>query len=73
MLNNKIPVHFVFFAIYIVLALVTLLPTGTASKDCLLGYNALCSFSPISTIIFLALAGFHIYLQVKKTAGEETM
>jgi hypothetical protein len=72
MTDRKIPVHTVFTSIYFLLALVTLMPTGTASKTCLLGYNALCSFSPISTIILLALGGLHIFLQkrsaVKKTA-----
>ena len=73
MSNNKIPVHIVFTGVYIVLALVTALPTGTASKDCLLGYNALCSFTPISTIIFLALGGLHIFLQYKKTVAPNKM
>jgi hypothetical protein len=60
--NKKTPVHLIFTGIYSVLALVTLIPTATASKASLLGYGALCSFSPISTIILLALAGLHIFL-----------
>ncbi len=40
-----------------VFAIVTALPESSASKDCLLGYRAHCTFTPISTIILLGLAG----------------
>jgi len=43
----------------------------TASKASLLGYKALCSFSSISTIGLLALAGLHIYLHNKKDIVKE--
>lgn len=46
--NRKPPIHLIFTSIYFVLTLLTLLPMGTASKVCLMGYKALCSFSPIS-------------------------
>ena len=62
MANKKLSVHLVFTSIYFVLAGVTLIPMGTASKASLLGYKALCSFSPISAIILLALGGLHIFL-----------
>jgi hypothetical protein len=64
----KIPVHIVFTSIHLLLAIVASLPTGTASKDCLVGYNALCSFTPISTVILLALAALHVYLHRKALA-----
>ena len=60
--HRKMPVHLVFTGIYVLLAVVTLLPTGTASKASLLGYEALCSFTPISTVMLLALGGLHIFL-----------
>ena len=60
--GRKLPVHLVFTSIYVLLALVTLIPFEAASKPCLLGYKALCAFSPISTVIFLALGSLHIYL-----------
>jgi hypothetical protein len=66
--SKKVPTHVVFIVIYVLGAIVTLLPTGTASKDCLLGYNALCSFTPISTAVFVALAGLHIFLHLRKPA-----
>ena len=73
MSNNNISIHIMFTGIYLILALVTLIPFETASKASLLGYKALCSFSPISTIILLTLAGLHIYLQwrtgTKQTAN----
>jgi hypothetical protein len=71
MKNRKIPVHNIFTIVYITLAIVASLPTGTASKDCLLGYNALCSFTPIGTVILFTLAGLHIYLHKKALAKIE--
>jgi hypothetical protein len=72
MTNKKISVHVIFIVIYFLLALLTLIPIATASKTCLLGYKALCTFSPISTIILLALAGLHIFLQNRKTVVKKS-
>lgn len=66
--NQKIPTHIIFTGIYFVFAIVTLIPMGTASKASLLGYKTLCSFSPISTIIFIALGGLHIFLHQRNLA-----
>lgn len=68
MTNKKVPVHLVFTSIYFILAVATLVPMGTASKASLLGYKVLCSFSPISTIILLALGGLHIFLHQRNLA-----
>jgi energy-converting hydrogenase Eha subunit A len=56
----------VYVAIFllIVVAVKTALPNAEASKPCLLGYKAACSFTPISTII-LAAAAIAIYLLTK--------
>ena len=62
MTEKKSPVHLIIAAVHLSLVFATLLPTGTASKACLLGYNALCSFTPISTIGLLALCGLHLFL-----------
>ena len=62
------PTHLVFTGIYFVLIVVTLIPNASASKVSMLGYKAFCSFSPISSIIFLALAGLHIFLYKKALA-----
>jgi len=66
--EKKSPTHLIFTGIYFILIIVTLIPNPSASKECLLGYKALCSFFPISGIIFLALAGLHIYLHKKAVA-----
>ena len=71
MTTKKIPVHIIFTVVYLILAIVASMPTGTASKDCLLAYNALCSFTPISTVILLALGGLHIYLHRKSLGGSK--
>jgi len=42
--------------ILIIAAVKTALPEAKASKPCLLGYKALCSFTPISTIILIVAA-----------------
>jgi hypothetical protein len=34
----------------------TMSPAADASKPCLLGYKAFCSFAPISTLILIAAA-----------------
>ena len=72
MADKKISTHLIFTGVHFLLAIITLLPTGTASKNCLLGYNALCSFTPISTVMLLAAAGLHVYLHMKaQTAKTE--
>ena len=70
--KNKPSIHIIFTIVHFVLALITLIPTATASKECLLGYKALCSFTPISTMMLLALAGLHIFLQYRTTVGKRT-
>jgi hypothetical protein len=37
-------------------AVKTVIPNEKASKPCLLGYKATCSFTPISTIILIIVA-----------------
>lgn len=67
---KRLQVHTVFTVIYLLLALATLIPTATASQACLLGYEAFCSFTPISTLGLLALAGLHIFLHKRSTVKE---
>jgi hypothetical protein len=69
MTKKRIPVHLIFVGVHFSLAILTLIPTGLASKACLLGYKAHCTFTPISTAILLALAGLHIFLH-KRTLAE---
>ena len=66
--DKKSPTHLIFTAVYFSLAIVTLIPLASASKTSLLGYKALCSFTPISTIGLLLLAGLHILLQRRSLA-----
>jgi hypothetical protein len=70
MSGKRIPVHLIFIGIHAVLAIVTLIPSGAASKVCLLGYRAHCTFTPISTIIFLALIGLHFVLHRRSATGQ---
>jgi len=68
-MNDKnSPTHLIFTAVYFSLAVVTLIPLASASKTSLLGYKALCSFTPISTIVLIFLAGLHILLHKRSLA-----
>jgi hypothetical protein len=67
--NKKSPAHLIFTAVYTSLAILTLIPLASASKASLLGYKALCSFSPISTIGLILLAGMHILLHKRSVAN----
>jgi hypothetical protein len=66
--DKKSPTHLIFTAVHFSLAVVTLIPLASASKTSLLGYKALCSFSPISTIGLIVLAGMHILLHKRSVA-----
>jgi hypothetical protein len=45
-------------------AALTAKPSEKASKDCFLGYEAHCSFTPVSTVIcLLAIVPFAFYLK----------
>jgi hypothetical protein len=61
-------------------AIMTTIPETTSSKACLIGYKAICSFTPISTIILifitLTLGVFlhHIQInQIKKKVNRKTI
>jgi hypothetical protein len=46
-------------------AIKTVIPNAEASKPCLLGYKAACSFTPISTII-LIIAAICVFVVAKR-------
>ena len=46
----------VVIAILAIAAVKTAIPNADASKPCLLGYKAACSFTPISTAILISAA-----------------
>ena len=45
----------------VIAAVLTLVPGPQRHKPCKLGYKAICTFTPISTIILLVAGGF-LYL-----------
>ncbi|MCW4004557.1 MAG: hypothetical protein NWE95_11670 [Candidatus Bathyarchaeota archaeon] len=59
-------VVYVVLFILVIAAVKTLIPNEQASKPCLLGYKAACSFTPISTIILITIA-IGIFLITKET------
>ena len=46
-------------------AILTIIPDSQASKECMLGYYAHCSFTPISTIILIFLTVVFSYLLIR--------
>ena len=66
--EKKSPTHLIFTAVHFSLAIVTLIPAASASKVAPLGYKALCSFSPYSTIGLVLLAGLHLFLYLRPSA-----
>jgi len=48
-----------------VAAVITVIPDSSASKDCMLGYKAHCSFTPISTIILIIMTIVFAFLFIK--------
>ena len=70
MSNKKVPTHLIFTFIYFILVVLTLIPRAAASKECIIGYKALCSFTPISTVILLVLGGLHIFLHKMGRSGK---
>jgi len=49
--------------IFTLLAVITLIPSPNAGKECFLGYKAHCSFTPIGTIICLIASGITCLLR----------
>jgi hypothetical protein len=43
--------------VFTLAAVKTALPSDTASHECLVGYKSYCTFTPVSTVILLVLAG----------------
>ena len=66
--DKKSSTHLIFTIVHFSLAVITLIPLASASKTSLLGYKAICSFSPISTIGLILLAGLHILLHKRALA-----
>ena len=71
MATKKSPIHLIFIFVYLILIVFTLIPRAAASKECILGYKALCSFTPISTAILLVLVGLHLFLHKKSNQIEK--
>ncbi len=59
--------YWILIIVFVILGISTLIP-APASKPCLLGYYAHCSFTPLSTIICWVIAGI-CYLLGKRAEG----
>ncbi len=46
-------------------AIITLVPFKNIDDECLLGYKALCAFTPISTLILIVVGIFLMYMRKK--------
>jgi hypothetical protein len=62
---NTLTIVFIIIIIALSIAAIkTVIPNSKASKACLVGYRATCSFTPISTIILIA-ADIAVFLVAK--------
>ncbi|MFC1717061.1 hypothetical protein ACFL6S_25560 [Candidatus Poribacteria bacterium] len=52
--------------IFTLAAISSTLPILPASKDCMLGYRAHCSFTPVSTLICIVAAGVVCTIRKRK-------
>lgn len=52
--------------IWTIAAINTLIPSVSASKMCFLGYKAHCTFTPISTLICIIVAGLFCFIRRAK-------
>jgi hypothetical protein len=52
-MNTQTIIAAVVIFIWVISAIKTVIPNADASKACLIGYKATCSFTPISTAICL--------------------
>ena len=43
----------------------TIIPDNNATKECMLGYHAHCSFTPISTLISFFIAFLFCYILIR--------
>jgi hypothetical protein len=65
---NALTVVFVIFIVALSIAAIkTVIPNSNASKACLLGYKAACSFAPISTAV-LVLIAISVFAAAKRLA-----
>lgn len=67
MIRKKNLVHRLFAAAYLISAVLTVLPNEAASKECRLGYKALCSFTPYGTLILTGLFVLHAVLALSRS------
>lgn len=61
-------IYFILFIItivFIILGVKTLLPNTGASKPCLWGYKAACSFTPVSTFILFGIGIIVFYFRAR--------
>lgn len=64
--NKKSGGIFLWLAILSFLSgLVTFLPYKNIDDECMLGYKALCAYTPVSSIVLFALGAFFLFLKSK--------
>ncbi len=66
--NQPLPYKFFLFLsmLWTIALILTLVPSPWASKTCSLGYKAICSFSPVSTVLCALGAGITCAIRKRK-------
>ncbi len=64
--NSKAKLIFMLLSVIsFITAVLTLIPYKNIDDECMLGYKALCAFTPVSTIILAVLGIIFLYLKKK--------
>ena len=64
--NGKAKLVFLVLAVIsFISAILTLLPYKNIDDECMLGYKALCAFTPVSTIVLAALGIIFLFFRKK--------
>ncbi len=61
--KNGYWILFVITLVFTLAAVSTILPSYSASKACMIGYKAHCTFTPISTILCIIPAGITCFIR----------
>lgn len=72
-MNKKLVYNLLLIAtiVFFIGAVLSVIPMSSAPKECLVGYKAYCTFTPISTILLLMIAGGICLVREKKFKVEK--
>jgi hypothetical protein len=55
--------------IFFISGIITFIPYKDIDDECMLGYKALCAFTPISSLILFVIGAFFLYMMKRVNKG----